>query len=83
MLVFRILKELSEDFNSIKKIQSEMKDTLIKITIYRVSTVVWMKSRIKSMIRNVRKQKQPIRTAREKKKPKKEDSVRIFWDNFK
>ena len=27
----RMLKELSEDFNSIKKIQSEMKDTLIKI----------------------------------------------------
>ena len=27
----RMLKELSEDFNSIKKIQSEMKDTLIEI----------------------------------------------------
>ena len=26
-----MLKELSEDFNSIKKMQSEMKDTLIKI----------------------------------------------------
>ena len=26
-----MLKELSEDFNSIKKIQSEMKDTLIEI----------------------------------------------------
>ena len=30
-LVIRMLKELSEDFNSIKKIQSEMKDTLIEI----------------------------------------------------
>ena len=30
-LVTRMLKELSEDLNSIKKIQSEMKDTLIKI----------------------------------------------------
>ena len=30
-LVIRILKELSEDFNSIKKIQSTMKDTLIDI----------------------------------------------------
>ena len=26
-----MLKELSEDLNSIKKVQSEMKDTLIKI----------------------------------------------------
>ena len=29
-LVVRMLKELSKDLNSIKKIQSEMKDTLIK-----------------------------------------------------
>ena len=30
-LLIRMLKELSEDLNSIKKIQSEMKDTLIEI----------------------------------------------------
>ena len=30
-LVIRMLKELSEALNSIKKIQSEMKDTLIEI----------------------------------------------------
>ena len=30
-LVIRMLKELSEDLNSIKKFQSEMKDTLIEI----------------------------------------------------
>ena len=30
-LVIRMLKELSEDFNSTKKIQSEMKDSLIEI----------------------------------------------------
>ena len=30
-LVIRMLKELNEHFNSIKKIQSEMKDTLIEI----------------------------------------------------
>ena len=29
-LVIRMLKELNEDFNSTKKIQSEMKDTLIE-----------------------------------------------------
>ena len=31
ILAVRMLKELSEDLNSIKKIQSEMKDTLIEI----------------------------------------------------
>ena len=30
-LVIRMLKEFSEDLNRIKKIQSEMKDSLIKI----------------------------------------------------
>ena len=30
-LVIRMLKELSEDLNSIKKIQSKMKDSLIEI----------------------------------------------------
>ena len=30
-LVIRMLKELSKELNSIKKIQSEMKDTLIEI----------------------------------------------------
>ena len=30
-LVIRMLKELSEDLSSIKKIQSEVKDTLIEI----------------------------------------------------
>ena len=30
-LVIRMFKELSEDLNSIKKIQSEMKDSLIDI----------------------------------------------------
>ena len=49
-LVIRMLKELCEDLNSIKKIPSETKDTLIEIrTIYRETTVEWMKLRIKSM----------------------------------
>ena len=38
-LVIRMLKELSKDLNSIKKIQSETKNTLIEITVYRVTTV--------------------------------------------
>ena len=42
-----------------------------------------MKPRIKSMIWNIRNQKQPIRTTRRKTNPKKEDSISSLWDNFK
>ena len=43
-LVIMMLKELSEDLNSIKKIQSETKDIPVKIkNSYRKSTVEWMK----------------------------------------
>ena len=38
-LVIRMLKEISEDLNSIKKTQSETKGTLIEITIYRETIV--------------------------------------------
>ena len=38
-LVIRNLKELNEELNRIKQIQSEMKDTLIEITIYKETTV--------------------------------------------
>ena len=68
-----MLKELSEDINSIKKVQSEMKDTLINLTIYRESTVEWMKTRIISMIWNVGKQK----TTTEYKKKKESKIMRI------
>ena len=37
-----MLKELSEDLNSIKKIQSEMKDTLIKVR----KNLQWYNSRV-------------------------------------
>ena len=47
----RMLKELSVDLNSIKKIHSEMKDTLIEIkNNSQEITVEWIKPRIKSMI---------------------------------
>ena len=48
-LVIRMIKELSEDLNSIKKIQSEMKDTLIEVNNYcYMETIVGcMKLRIK------------------------------------
>ena len=35
-LVIRMLKELSEDLNNVKKIQSEIKDTLIEINTGRL-----------------------------------------------
>ena len=38
-LVIKMLKKLNEDLNSIKKIQSETKDTLIEIRFYRETTV--------------------------------------------
>ena len=63
-----MLKELSEYLNSIKKIQSEIKDTLIEI--YRGSTVEWIKPRIKSMIWNVRKQKTTTQTKKKKESKK-------------
>ena len=57
-LVVRMLKELNEDLKSRKKIQSEMKDTLIGIkNNLQETTVQWMKLRIKSMIWNIRKLK--------------------------
>ena len=71
-LVIRMLKELSEDLNSIRKIESEMKDILI--TIYRETTVEWIKLRIQSMIRRKK-------TTNQNKKKKNEDSVSNLWGN--
>ena len=66
-----MLKELSEDLSSIKNTQSEMKDTLIEIkNNYGETIVEWMKPRIKSMIWNIRMQKQPIRTRRKETEPR-------------
>ena len=62
-----MVKELSEDHSIIKTIRSEMKNTLIEIrTIYRESTVKEMMQRIKSVIWNIKRKKQPIRTSRRK-----------------
>ena len=66
-----MLKELSEDLNSIKKTQSEMKDTLIeKRKIYRETTVEWMKPRVKPMVWKIRKQETTNQNKR-KRSPKK------------
>ncbi|KAF6078105.1 hypothetical protein HJG60_009026 [Phyllostomus discolor] len=82
-LVIRVHKELSEDLNSIKKIQSEMKDTVIEIKNNLQGNNSRVRLRSKSMIWYIRKQKQPIRATRRKKNPKNEDRVSSLWDNFK
>ena len=56
-LVIMMLKELSEDLDSIKKIQLEMKDTLIEIKNNLQGNNSRVKLRIKSMIWNIREQK--------------------------
>ena len=72
-LVIRMLKELSEDLNRIKKIQSEMKDTLIEIMNNlqeKNSRVDEAKNQI-SDLKHKEAKKQPIRTTRRKKNPPK------------
>ena len=72
----RMLKELSEDLSSIKKIQSEMKDTLIEIkdnlqgNNSRVGEV-----RIKSVIWNIKKQKTTNQNNKKKKESQKKRIV--------
>ena len=57
------------------KIQSETKDTLIKITIYRETTVEWMKLRLKPMVRNISKQKTTNQNNKKKKEFKEKRTV--------
>ena len=84
-LVIMMVKELSEDLGSLKKIQSETKDTLIEIKNNEQgnnSRVDEAKNQIKDLEHKETK-KQPIRTTRRKKNPNNQDSVSNFWDNFK
>ena len=69
---YKDAEELSEDLNSIKKIQSEMKDTLIEIK----NNLQGNNSRVdeaKNQINDLeqRSKKQPLRTTRRKRNPKK------------
>ena len=71
-LFIRMFKDLSEDLNSRKMTQSEMKDTLIEIkNNLQETTVEWMKPRITSMIGNIRKQKATMQNNKKKKQSKK------------
>ena len=80
-----MFEEISEDLSSIKKIQSEMKDTLIEIKNNlqeNNSRVDKAENQINDMEHKGTKI-QPIRTTRRKRIQKNEDSVSSLWDNFK
>ena len=84
-LIIRMLKELSEDLNSIKNFQLEMMDTLIKIK----NNLQGSNSRVdeaKNQINDLedRREKTSNQNKRKKKRVQKiEDSVSSLWDNFK
>ena len=65
-LVIRMRNDFSDDLISITKIQSETKDKVIEIIIYRETTVEWM-VRITSMIWIIRRQKTTKQTIKRKK----------------
>ena len=73
-LITRMLKELSEDLNSIKKIQSEMNDILFEINSLQGNSGV-MKLRIKSIIWNIRKRKITMQNNRKKKRIQKKMKI--------
>ena len=73
-LVIRMFKEMSEDLNSIKKIQSETKDSLIEMkNNLQGNNSRVDEARIKSMIWNIGKQK----TTNQTKKKKESKKMRI------
>ena len=80
-----MLKELSEDLNSIKKIQSEIKDGLIEIKNNlqgNNSRVDEAKNQINDLEHKIAKT--TVQNNKKKKQPKKnEDSINSLWDNFK
>ena len=84
-LIIRMFKELSEDLNSIKKIQSEMKDSQIEIKNNlqgNNSTVDEAENQINDMEHKEAKHNQSEQQE-EKRIQKNEDSVSNLWDNFK
>ena len=84
-LSVRMLKELSENFNSIKKIQSEMKNTLIEIKNNlqgNNSRVDEAKNQINDLEHKEAKNNQSEQQE-EKRIQNNKDSTSSLWDNFK
>ena len=84
-LVIRMLKELSEDLSSIKKIQSEMKYTLIEIKNNLQGNDIRVdeaENQINDMehkeVKNNQSEKQAEKIIQINK-----DNARSLWDNFK
>ena len=83
-LVVGMLKELSENLNSIKGIKSEMKDSLIEIKNNlqgNNSRVGESENQINDLEHKEARNNQSEQQE-EKKNTKHEDSVRSLWDNF-
>ena len=79
-----VAKELSEDLNSIKKTQSETKDTLIEIK----NNLQGNNSEVdeaENQINNLEHKEAKINQSEQEEKriQKNEDSVRSLWNNFK
>ena len=84
-LVIRVLKELSEDLNSIKKIQSETKGTLIEIKNNlqgNNSRVNETENQINDLEHNKEAKNNQSEQEEEKRIQKKENSTSSLWDNF-
>ena len=84
-LVIRMLKEISEDFNSIKKIQTETKDTLIEMknNLQGNNSAV---NKAKNQINDLEHQEAKTNQLNNKKKKEyktTEYSVSSLWDTFK
>ena len=83
-LVMRMLKELSEDLSSIKKIQSEMKDTPIEMK----KNLQGNNSRVDEAENQIndlecKEAKKNQSEQEEKRIQKNEYSICSLWDNFK
>ena len=84
-LVARMPKQLSEDLNSIKKTQSETKDTLIEIKNNlqgNNSRVDEAENQINDLEHKEGKNNH-LEQKVKKESPQNEDSVNNLWDNFK
>ena len=84
ILVIRMLRELSEDLNCIKKIQSERKDTLIKIKNNlqgNYNRVNEAENHINDLEHKETKNNQSEQQE-EKRIQKNENSLSSLWDNI-
>ena len=78
-----MFKELSEGLKNIKKIQSEMKDTLIEISNFQRNN--GSVNEVENQINDL-EHKEPKNNhveQEEKRIQKNEDDANILWDNFK